>query len=101
MWDSIPLLAKLAVIAFVVTNMLTMGLSLSVGQIHDTLKSWRLVLSVLVINFIAIPLLAFLIVNWSPSNPLWLWPCCCLVRQAGRPYCRSWWNLPKAISPLP
>ena len=69
MSDSIPLLAKLAVIAFVVTNMLTMGLSLSVRQIHDTLKSWRLVLSVLVINFIAIPLLAFLISKLVPLEP--------------------------------
>ena len=69
MSDSIQQLARISVFLFVVTNMLTMGLSLSVREIRATVNSPRLLLSVLVSNFIAIPLLAYLLSRLIRPEP--------------------------------
>ncbi len=69
MSDFITLLARLSVFVFVVTNMLTMGLSLSVREIRDSFRVPRLVFSALVSNFIAVPLLAYLISKLVPQEP--------------------------------
>ncbi len=63
------LVARLAVFAFVVASMSSVGLSLSFGEIHEPFKSPRLVLRALTANFIAVPLLAYLITKAIPVNP--------------------------------
>lgn len=49
----------LTVIVFVVSSMLSVGLSLSIGEILVPLRSGKLVLLALLINFVLMPLLAF------------------------------------------
>lgn len=64
-------LANLFTLAFVVTSMLSMGLSLTVQQIVSPLRNTRLVLLALVANFVVVPLAALLITQIIPlSEPL-------------------------------
>src|SRR3954447_1139546 len=58
------LLAKavpVALLTFVVSSMLAVGLSLTVGQILEPLRSARLVMLALVANFVLMPLVALLL----------------------------------------
>lgn len=60
-----------AVLLFVVTTMLAMGLSLSLAQIVAPLRRVRLVVLALVANFVLVPLLAFVLTHVIPlSEPL-------------------------------
>jgi predicted Na+-dependent transporter len=64
-------LANGAVLLFVVTTMLAMGLSLTVAQILAPLRRGRLVVLALVANFVLVPLLAFALTYLIPlSEPL-------------------------------
>jgi predicted Na+-dependent transporter len=54
-------IASLALNLFVITSMLAMGMSLTVKQIIDPLRNARLVLLLLVSNFILVPALALLL----------------------------------------
>lgn len=55
-------LATLSVLVFVVTSMLSMGLSLTVSQILDPLRNASLVAKALVANFVVIPIVAYVLV---------------------------------------
>lgn len=55
------LLAKLAVVTFVISSMLAMGASLTVAQIAEPLRNARLVLGALLANFVLMPLAAILL----------------------------------------
>ena len=71
MTEMLTLLSNLAVLVFVVTSMLAMGLSLTVKQIIEPLKNINLVVKALVANFLLAPLLAYLITLVIPlSEPL-------------------------------
>lgn len=60
-----------AVLLFVVTTMLAMGLSLTLSQILAPLRHARLVVLALVANFVLVPLLAFALTRIIPlSDPL-------------------------------
>ncbi len=61
MSEILETLASLAVLVFVLSNMFSMGLSLTMGQIVEPLKNMRLVILVLVANFVLVPALAYLI----------------------------------------
>lgn len=54
-------LAQLSVLVFVVSSMLSMGLSLSTKQIIDPLRDTRLVVLALVANFVVVPIAAYVI----------------------------------------
>ncbi len=54
-------LAQLSVLVFVVSSMLSMGLSLSTKQIIDPLRDTRLVVLALVANFVVVPSAAYVI----------------------------------------
>lgn len=56
--DTLTVLVKASALVFVVSSMLAMGLSLTMRQIREPLRDTRIVLVTLVINFVAIPLLA-------------------------------------------
>ncbi len=62
MQDIIMLLINLFVLAFVLTSMFGTGLSLTVPQILEPLKDWKLVLLALLANFAIVPALAYGIV---------------------------------------
>ncbi len=61
-------LAQLSVLVFVVSSMLSMGLSLTTKQIIEPLKDTRLVLLALVANFIVVPIAAYLITVVLPLD---------------------------------
>jgi predicted Na+-dependent transporter len=52
-------LQNLFTLAFVVTSMLSMGLSLTVSEIFQPLRNTRIVIMALVANFVLVPALAF------------------------------------------
>src|SRR5262245_18494204 len=54
-------LVPVAMLVFVVSSMLTVGLSLTLGQILSPLRNGRLVAFALLLNFVLMPLVAFLI----------------------------------------
>ncbi len=59
-------LANLSVLIFVITNMLAMGLSLTVAQILQPLYNLRLVGKALLANFVMVPLVAYVLVALIP-----------------------------------
>jgi predicted Na+-dependent transporter len=60
-----------AVLLFVVTTMLAMGLSLTFSQIFAPLRQWKLTVRVLLANFVLVPALAFALTLLIPlSDPL-------------------------------
>ena len=59
MADVLTVIVKLSALVFVVSSMLAMGLSLTVPAIIAPLKNLRLVMLALVINFVAVPLVAW------------------------------------------
>jgi predicted Na+-dependent transporter len=65
---TLQVLANLAVVVFVISSMLSMGLSLSMRQILEPLRNSRLVILALVFNFIVVPALAFLLAKTILAN---------------------------------
>ena len=59
--DVLTVIVKLSALVFVVSSMLAMGLSLTLPAIIAPLKNLRLVMLALVINFVAVPLVAWTI----------------------------------------
>jgi BASS family bile acid:Na+ symporter len=59
MSDVLGVIVQLSALVFVVSSMLAMGLSLTVPQIVEPLKNLRLVVVALVVNFVAVPALAW------------------------------------------
>ncbi len=59
-------LANLSVLIFVLTNMLAMGLSLTVAQILQPLRNLRLVGKALAANFVLAPLVAYVLITLIP-----------------------------------
>jgi predicted Na+-dependent transporter len=66
--DILITIASLALTLFVITSMLAMGMSLTVKQIVDPLRNVRLVVLVLLGNFILVPALAFLLTVVLPMG---------------------------------
>ena len=61
MTDVLETLAQLSVLVFVISSMLSMGLSLTISQILDPLRNARLVALALAANFVVVPIAAYLI----------------------------------------
>ena len=61
MSDILETLAQLSVLVFVISSMLSMGLSLTTKQIIEPLKDTRLVILALVANFVVVPVAAIAI----------------------------------------
>jgi BASS family bile acid:Na+ symporter len=71
MQDLINLVANISTLAFVVSSMLAMGLSLTVAQIVEPLRNVRLVALALLANFVLAPLVAVVLKALIPlSEPL-------------------------------
>ena len=83
--------ANLAILTFVITSMLAMGLSLTTKQIIEPLRNVRLVVKALLANFVLVPLLAYLILLVIPlAEPLAI-GLILLATAAGAPF------LPKLV----
>ncbi len=57
--SALDALVGVSTLVFVVTSMISMGLSLTVRQVLDSLSNGRLVVLALVVNFVAVPAVAF------------------------------------------
>lgn len=68
MSEVLATLAQLSVLVFVISSMLSMGLSLTTKQIIDPLRNTRLVVLALVANFVVIPLAAYVITLVMPLD---------------------------------
>ena len=77
---------KLSVLVFVVTSMVTVGLSLKVREILEPLRKLRLVLSALAVNFLLAPLAAYLLTLVIPLNPAHAAGLLLLGGAAGAPF---------------
>jgi predicted Na+-dependent transporter len=66
--NHLELASRLSVFAFVVSSMFSMGLSLTIQEILESLRSTRPVLSALVANFALVPLSAYIITRAIPLN---------------------------------
>ena len=86
MIQAVSLIADLAIIIFVVTSMLDMGLSLTVGQIVGPLRNRRLVALALAANFILVPLAALLIIRAIPLQAGHAAGLVLLATAAGAPF---------------
>jgi len=68
MTEILETLAMLSVLVFVISSMLSMGLSLTIKQVVDPLKDAKLVILALVANFILVPLVAYAITLILPLD---------------------------------
>lgn len=57
--SALDVLVGVSTLVFVVTSMIAMGLSLTVRQVLDSLSNGRLVVLALLVNFVAVPAVAF------------------------------------------
>lgn len=84
-------IAQLSGLLFVVTSMLSMGLSLTMSQIIQPLKNLRLVVLSLLANFVLVPLLAYGITRLIPLEQSLQIGLIVLATAAGAPF------LPKLV----
>ena len=68
MTETLDTLQSLFTIAFVVSSMLVMGVSLTIGQIIEPLRNIRLVVLGLVASFVVVPGTAFLLKQAIPMS---------------------------------
>lgn len=91
MTEALEVLSKLAVLTFVLTSMISMGLGLTIAQIAEPLRDVGLVVRSLAANFVLVPLLGFLILAVLPlEQPLEI-GLILLATAAGAPF------LPKLV----
>jgi BASS family bile acid:Na+ symporter len=84
-------LAQLSVLVFVISSMLSMGLSLTIVQILQPLKNVKLVILSLVANFVLVPMVAYLITLLFPLDESLRVGLILLSTAAGAPF------LPKLV----
>jgi BASS family bile acid:Na+ symporter len=65
----LEIIAKLSGVAFVVTSMVAMGLSLTVPMILEPLRRWAIVVGALAANFVVVPLVALGIAEGLSLDP--------------------------------
>jgi BASS family bile acid:Na+ symporter len=69
MFEVLQIITNLAILAFVLSSMLAMGLSLTPSQILDSLRDMRLIALALLANFVLVPALAFILTRVIPLDP--------------------------------
>jgi BASS family bile acid:Na+ symporter len=79
-------IGDLTVFAYVVSSMLAIGMSLQLGELVAPLRNLRLVTAALAVNFIAAPLLAFLLSRAIPLQPAHAVGLLLLGAAAGAPF---------------
>jgi BASS family bile acid:Na+ symporter len=89
--EFLALIAQISGLLFIVTSMLAMGMSLTMGQILQPLKNVRLVLLALLANFVLVPLLAYAITLVLPLEQSLKIGLIVLATAAGAPF------LPKLV----
>ncbi|MEM6713903.1 MAG: bile acid:sodium symporter [Cyanobacteria bacterium P01_D01_bin.6] len=86
MAETISVLANLATLIFVISSMLALGLSLTVQQIIQPLTNVNLVIRALAVNFVLVPLVAYLLKTVMPLDPSLGVGLMLLATAAGAPF---------------
>ena len=68
MTEILQIVFKVSLLVFIVSSMMSMGLSLTVRQILEPLKNVKLVALSLIVNFILVPLMVYAIISFIPLN---------------------------------
>ena len=96
--DILQRAVPLAMLVFVLSSMVAMGLGLTVAQIIAPLRNLRLVVDVAGGEFCVDATGGR---RRSPrccdSTNRWAWGCCCWARPPARRSCRSWLRSPRGI----
>jgi len=86
MSEILETLAVLSLLVFVIGSMASMGLSLKMSQIIAPLKNFRLVILALIVNFILVPIVAYLITLVIPLDESLRIGLILLATAAGAPF---------------
>ncbi|UIE39066.1 bile acid:sodium symporter family protein [Leptodesmis sichuanensis] len=100
MKEAIQVLADLSTLVFVVSSMLSLGLSLTLPQILNPLKDVGFVLRVLLANFVLVPLVAYLLTRIIPLDPSLSIGLILLATVAGAPFLPKLAEISKGNIPL-
>ncbi|MGC8713359.1 MAG: bile acid:sodium symporter family protein [Leptodesmis sp.] len=100
MKGAIQVLADLSTLVFVVSSMLSLGLSLTLPQILNPLKDIGFVLRVLLANFVLVPLVAYLLTRIIPLDPSLAIGLILLAMVAGAPFLPKLAEISKGNIPL-
>jgi predicted Na+-dependent transporter len=98
--DAIHLLADLSALVFVLSSMLSLGLSLTVREILDPLRNPRFVWRMLLANFVLVPLVAYLLGVAIPLDPSLVIGLILLAVPAGAPFLPKLVQISKGNVPL-
>jgi predicted Na+-dependent transporter len=86
MSEILETLAVLSLLVFVIGSMASMGLSLKMSQIIAPLKNFRLVILALIVNFILVPIVAYLLTLVMPLDESLRIGLILLATAAGAPF---------------
>lgn len=100
MKEAVQVLADLSTLVFVVSSMLSLGLSLTLPQILNPLKDVGFVLRVLLANFVLVPLVAYLLTRIIPLDPSLAIGLILLATVAGAPFLPKLAEISKGNIPL-
>jgi BASS family bile acid:Na+ symporter len=100
MADLLTTLSNVFTLTFVVTCLLSMGLSLTIPQIVEPLKNVRLVIMALIANFIVVPGAAVLLSRVIPMSPDHQIGLILLASAAGAPFLPKLAQIAKANVPF-
>jgi BASS family bile acid:Na+ symporter len=100
MAELLTTLSNVFTLAFVVTSMLSMGLSLTIPQIVEPLKSVRLVIMALIANFVVVPVAAVLVSRVIPIAQDHQIGLVLLASSAGAPFLPKLAQIAKANVPF-
>lgn len=98
--ETLATVAQVSVVAFVVTSMLALGMSLSMKAIIDPLRNPRLLLTILTASFVIVPLGAWLIARTLPLDAPAETAMILLGTMAGAPFLPKLAQMSKADVPL-
>lgn len=100
MEEFLSALSNLFTLAFVITSMLSMGLSLTIAQISAPLKNTRLVIMALVANFIIVPAAAYVLNLVIPMEQAFQIGLILMATAAGAPFLPKMAQIAKANVPF-
>lgn len=100
MKDAVQVLANLSTLVFVVSSMLSLGLSLTLEQILNPLRDLGFVGRVLLANFVLVPLVAYLLKTIIPLDPSLGIGLILLATAAGAPFLPKLAQVSKGNVPL-
>lgn len=100
MQEAIQVLADLNILVFVVSTMLSMGLSLTLKQILEPLSKPGFVGLILLANFVLVPLVAYLLTIAIPLDPSLAIGLILLATAAGAPFLPKLAQVSKGDVPL-